>query len=117
MVRGLNAGRAALFAVDGPRGPLHRAKTGAAQAARMAQALLVPVGARASRSWVLRSAWDRFELPWPFARVVVVAGPAIDPARAIASPELLERAIAAANERAAELVAQRAPPEASACRP
>jgi lysophospholipid acyltransferase (LPLAT)-like uncharacterized protein len=51
---------------------------------------------------VLRRAWDRFLVPWPFARVVVVAGAplAVD----AAGPEAVEAAIERAERRAAELL-------------
>ncbi|MCB9576372.1 MAG: DUF374 domain-containing protein [Polyangiaceae bacterium] len=113
IIRRLRAGGSAVFAVDGPRGPLHRAKPGAAQAARLGKARLVPVGAWASRRWLLSRAWDHFQLPLPFARIVVVAGPALDPARALAQPELLEQAIHAANDEAERRAMLPALPEAS----
>jgi lysophospholipid acyltransferase (LPLAT)-like uncharacterized protein len=39
-------------------------------AAQRAGAPIVPMAVAASRSWQLRS-WDRFEIPKPFARVIV----------------------------------------------
>ena len=105
VVRSLSAGLDAVFAVDGPRGPLRRAKRGAAEAARLAHAAVVPVGSAASRVIVLEKTWDRFTIPWPFSRVVIVAGSPIDPASAARAPELVERAIERAEARAEELLA------------
>jgi lysophospholipid acyltransferase (LPLAT)-like uncharacterized protein len=102
VVSALVGGADALFAVDGPRGPARRAKPGALSAARLAGAAVVPVGTAVSRGSVLRRAWDRFLVPWPFARVVVVAGAplAVD----AAGPEAVEAAIERAERRAAELL-------------
>ncbi|MFC1642266.1 lysophospholipid acyltransferase family protein [Myxococcota bacterium] len=74
IVRSLKQGADAAMAVDGPRGPAGRAKPGAAVAARLAEAVLLPVASAASSKWVLRRTWDRFELPLPFARVAIVVG-------------------------------------------
>jgi lysophospholipid acyltransferase (LPLAT)-like uncharacterized protein len=74
VVRRLANGDDAAFAVDGPRGPLGVAKTGALVAARAARAALLPVASASRASWVLGRAWDRFEIPLPFSRVAVVVG-------------------------------------------
>jgi lysophospholipid acyltransferase (LPLAT)-like uncharacterized protein len=104
VVRALGMGLDALFAVDGPRGPARRAKPGAAIAARLGGAAVVPVGSAASRATVLERAWDRFFIPWPFSRVVVVAGAPLDATEAAESPELVERAIARVEQRAQDLI-------------
>jgi lysophospholipid acyltransferase (LPLAT)-like uncharacterized protein len=94
------AGADAAFAVDGPRGPYGVAKGGAVSAARAVGAVLVPMGGAIERGVVLRRAWDRFAVAWPFSRVTVRLGAPIDPhlhdARA-----LLEGAIVRANLEAA----------------
>ncbi|MDP9000017.1 MAG: DUF374 domain-containing protein [Myxococcota bacterium] len=69
----------AAFAVDGPRGPLGLVKGGAIVAARAAGAVLVPMAGSVGSGLVLRRAWDRFTLAWPFTRVDVVLGAPIDP--------------------------------------
>jgi lysophospholipid acyltransferase (LPLAT)-like uncharacterized protein len=108
LIRGLSEGHDVAFAVDGPRGPRGRSKPGAALAARRSGAALVPVASSASHRIVLASAWDRFEIPLPFARVVVVAGAPID-ARAAESCALLDAAIEQCRQRAeSELGGRRA---------
>lgn len=69
LARTLEDGKSALMAVDGPRGPRHEAKPGVLQLARATGCPIVPVRATATRSWTLRSTWDGFQLPKPFARV------------------------------------------------
>lgn len=79
LIRLLRARMDAAFAVDGPRGPWGTVHPGAIAAAHHAQGLLIPMGCASSRSWILKKTWDRFELPYPFSRVVIVLGPAILP--------------------------------------
>ena len=100
IIRALKSAADAAFAVDGPHGPLHRAKAGAARAALVSGAELVPVGVAASRSIVLSRAWDHFRLPLPLARVRVVLGAPVDPSRASERPELLSQGISVAEAQA-----------------
>jgi lysophospholipid acyltransferase (LPLAT)-like uncharacterized protein len=104
MVRALRGGRDAAFAADGSRGPIHRAKPGAARAAMLAGAVLVPLAGAARRRFVFARAWDRFELPLPFTRVVVLVGAAVDPRLALDAPSALERAIDEARQQAEALL-------------
>jgi len=71
--------RDAVFAVDGPRGPARFAKPGVARAAKLTRGLVVPVGSAVSRSIRIGRSWDEFEIPLPFARVVVVLGAPLGP--------------------------------------
>jgi lysophospholipid acyltransferase (LPLAT)-like uncharacterized protein len=105
VVRAIRAGSQAAFAADGPRGPLHRAKPGAARAARLAKVPLVALGAAARPSIALGKAWDRFELPLPFARVVVVVSEPIADVSAAGASERLTWAIGDSERRARELLA------------
>jgi hypothetical protein len=106
LVRSLRQGEGAAFALDGPKGPrgLVRAdggRAGVAVAAELGRGVVVPLASAARSKLVLRS-WDRFELPLPFSRVVVVLGAPIEPA--LATPE----AIAVAVDEA-QALAQRSP--------
>ncbi|MGH7570019.1 MAG: lysophospholipid acyltransferase family protein [Gemmatimonadales bacterium] len=76
IVRSLQGGAEVAVTPDGPRGPAERVKPGAVAAAQHAAVPLLPIGARASAAWWLRS-WDRFCVPKPFARIDVVYGPAL----------------------------------------
>ncbi len=73
-------GPLALFAVDGPRGPLHRVKPGVLY---LAQKLALPVWpvVVATRGHRLTHPWDRYLLPRPFAKVVVLTGSPVYVAR------------------------------------
>jgi lysophospholipid acyltransferase (LPLAT)-like uncharacterized protein len=61
---------------DGPRGPARSVKPGLVYLAGRTGWPIVPVASAAKRAWVFRS-WDRFRVPWPFARVHVAYGPPI----------------------------------------
>jgi hypothetical protein len=66
---------------DGPRGPRHVVKPGIMHLARATGAPIYPVTYAAGRRRQLRS-WDRLIIPWPFARVVYVAGEPLEVPRA-----------------------------------
>jgi lysophospholipid acyltransferase (LPLAT)-like uncharacterized protein len=104
IVRLVRSGLDATFAVDGPRGPARVPKPGAALAARLAGAALVPVASACARKIVLRRAWDAFEIPLPFSRVAIVIGSPVVAADAERAPEILATALAAARARAELLV-------------
>ena len=88
--RELVRGSSAVMVLDGPRGPRHEAKPGAAMLARLSGAPLVPLTFAADRAWHLGS-WDRLALPKPFARVALAVGEPLDvpadlPADGLADP-------------------------------
>lgn len=93
----------AAFAVDGPRGPAGVVRPGALAAARAAGALVVPIACAARPVFVFARSWDAFELPWPFARVVVVLGAPLAPDRPAALDEL-GASLASLRRRAEVLV-------------
>jgi lysophospholipid acyltransferase (LPLAT)-like uncharacterized protein len=76
MIRAVRAGRSAAFTVDGPRGPLYRAKPGALLLAAKTGAPILPFSISIDRYWRLPS-WDGLQIPRPFARAVVVIGEGI----------------------------------------
>jgi len=73
MIRSMKSGHDAAIVVDGPKGPYHVAKPGAVLLAQRTGASVIPVGADYARCIKLNN-WDRFEIPLPFSRVVVVTG-------------------------------------------
>ena len=100
LVKAMRGGHDVAFAVDGPRGPYGVAKPGALAAAGQVGGALVPLGVACARAFTFDKAWDKFLLPWPFSRVIVVAG---DPLPASTSASGLEAAIRKANLRASKL--------------
>jgi lysophospholipid acyltransferase (LPLAT)-like uncharacterized protein len=65
------------FTPDGPRGPLHRVQPGVVHLASATGYWIVPSSASARPGRFLGS-WDRFLVPWPFARMVVAYGAPIE---------------------------------------
>ena len=57
---------------DGPRGPRFKFKPGALLLAQIAGRPLLPMAFAASRAWLV--SWDKFVIPWPFARIVIAIG-------------------------------------------
>lgn len=72
-------GHDAMLAVDGPQGPLYTVKPGAALMALRSNAAIVPTSAAASPAVRLTYRWDKHLVPLPGSRVVIEAGPVIDP--------------------------------------
>lgn len=75
----LDAGRSGHLAVtpDGPRGPRREAQAGVVYLAAKLGLPLVPFGCAYARCWRAKS-WDRFAVPRPFTRAVLVTADAID---------------------------------------
>jgi lysophospholipid acyltransferase (LPLAT)-like uncharacterized protein len=99
----------AAFAVDGPKGPRgvvrsESGSVGAAIAARLSGGVVVPMASACGRLRVLTRTWDRFELPLPFSRVVVVLGAPLAPEQA--TPDRLAAAIDAARAIAVDTLAE-----------
>ena len=62
-----------VFTPDGPRGPRHEVKPGVGQLARLSGRPVVPMAFVCSSGHRFAS-WDRFLLPFPFARAVYAFG-------------------------------------------
>jgi len=73
MVRWVEKGGCMAITPDGPRGPRMRAGPGAVKLARAAGAPLLPLGWSTTNAIVFKS-WDRFFLPLPFGRGVIIWG-------------------------------------------
>jgi lysophospholipid acyltransferase (LPLAT)-like uncharacterized protein len=73
LVETVRAGFDAGLTVDGPRGPRGVVKAGIVEVARQTGAAIMPITSASDRHRVFRS-WDAFELPLPFARVVLRYG-------------------------------------------
>lgn len=62
------------FAIDGPIGPLHVIKPGIIYLSQKYRIPIIPLGCAFNNFWVFAKAWDKFELPKPFARGSLVLG-------------------------------------------
>ncbi len=108
LVRDMEAGKAAGFTLDGPRGPARVAQPGAIWLARTTGNPLMPFHLEASSSWSLRS-WDRTQIPKPFSTVALVVGEPMHVPADASGADLeerrldLERRLHALERRALEL--------------
>jgi lysophospholipid acyltransferase (LPLAT)-like uncharacterized protein len=57
---------------DGPRGPRFKFKPGAILLSQMSGRPILPMAYAATRAWLIK--WDKFVIPWPFARIAIVIG-------------------------------------------
>jgi lysophospholipid acyltransferase (LPLAT)-like uncharacterized protein len=73
MVRAARRGYHLAITPDGPLGPREEVKPGVIDLARHAGTPIVPTAFGASRGKIVAS-WDRFLIPYPFARAVFVYG-------------------------------------------
>lgn len=74
LLRLMGSGHCASMAVDGPKGPIYRAKPGVFQLSKLARVPIIPVGVASYDRIVFRKSWNRARLPMPFTRVVVIFG-------------------------------------------
>lgn len=74
MVDILRSGRDVGITPDGPKGPAREVKEGAVRVAQLSGAPIVPIANALSRRIEVAKAWDRFQVPLPFGRAVVIYG-------------------------------------------
>ena len=60
--------------VDGPKGPIFQVKHGMIYISQKSGVPIVPMGVAYSKKWIFNKTWDKFQLPKPFSRGVVVFG-------------------------------------------
>ncbi|MBK9293711.1 MAG: DUF374 domain-containing protein [Oligoflexia bacterium] len=74
MISLMEKGYHATMAVDGPKGPRHKAKPGAWALAKHTGAPVIPMGVARSCAFVFNKSWNKTYLPWPFTKVIVTFG-------------------------------------------
>lgn len=74
LVDALRRGKSIALAVDGPRGPIYEVKQGVTYLAGKLNKPIVPLISSARSAWVLGRIWDKYLLPRPFSRCVIVYG-------------------------------------------
>ncbi|MEM9668601.1 MAG: lysophospholipid acyltransferase family protein [Pseudomonadota bacterium] len=94
----LKSGGALCITPDGPRGPRQRAGLGPIVLARRANVPILPYALATAPSKRL-STWDRFQIPFPFARGAIVFGAPLTLAKA-GSPEAMRRELEASLNHA-----------------
>lgn len=112
LMRLAHQGYSPVIAVDGPRGPVHKAKPGVLELARVTGLPIFPCAMACSRRIPLHRSWDLTDLPSPFARVLVYWGEPIvvereGDARSAEMTQRLEDAINSCRRKAREMLPAR----------
>lgn len=111
MIRLAREGWRPSVAVDGPKGPYHKAKPGVFEISKLVGGGIYPLAVAADRAKVFEKAWNKTFLPLPFARVICVWGePLAAVARSADAHDLdlarqLESSLADAGQRARNIIA------------
>ena len=71
MKKALKSGFDVCVTPDGPRGPRYKVQPGVIKIAQTCDAEIIPIHITYSSAWRLGT-WDRFVIPKPFSRVVVI---------------------------------------------
>jgi lysophospholipid acyltransferase (LPLAT)-like uncharacterized protein len=74
LVDRLRKGKNLALAVDGPRGPVYEAKQGVTYMAGKLDKQIVPAVTSAKSYWILEKIWDKYLLPKPFTRGIIMFG-------------------------------------------
>jgi Uncharacterized protein conserved in bacteria len=82
-------GRIGVVTIDGPRGPRRKAKDGTVFLSQKSNALLVPLRARCSSTWVADRSWDKFQVPKPFSTCTLYFGEPLEITQEKLTPELM----------------------------
>ena len=74
IIRTLKSGEDIAYTVDGPKGPLHKVKSGIIQIAQMAKAPIIPM--TPALKWVTpyEKSWDKYQIPHFLSKSVIVFG-------------------------------------------
>lgn len=89
MVEILRSGRDVGITPDGPKGPAREVKEGVVRVAQLSGAPIVPIANALSNRLEVAKAWDRFQVPLPFGRSVVIYG---EPVRVAPGDDLAAKA-------------------------
>lgn len=114
LIKLIRKGYCSSFAVDGPKGPLHRAKPGILETSKSLKIPIICGGAAAHKAWVFEKAWNKAFLPKPFARVCIVWSAPWDLLPADSNPndpvllQKVEASINAAKRQALGIIAESA---------
>jgi lysophospholipid acyltransferase (LPLAT)-like uncharacterized protein len=99
--------------VDGPRGPVNVVKPGVVYLAKKARAPILPVAVSAKPAIILHGAWDKFMVPMPFSRGVILYSEPLyfdsdlDDEAVERDRIALEKAMVELQDQAAEMVGYR----------
>lgn len=73
LIKMVKSGYSAGFAVDGPRGPIHKVKQGIIYTAQKTGIEIIPLAGIFKKKWIFNS-WDKFQFPKPFTKATYIIG-------------------------------------------
>ena len=103
-IKALRGGGVLAMTPDGPRGPSQVVQEGIMLIAQKSGARLVPLGIAATPCWRINS-WDRYVIPKPFARALLIVGESLS-VPVDATPEEVEAIRLRLEETLTELQTQ-----------
>ena len=98
LVEHIAGGAPGYLAVDGPRGPRNRVHKGIAMLSQRTGAAVVNMVAVPTRRWIFTHAWDRFQIPKPFATIDGYFGEPLFPRKDESVEQYRKRIETALNE-------------------
>jgi lysophospholipid acyltransferase (LPLAT)-like uncharacterized protein len=98
LVEHIAGGAPGYLAVDGPRGPRNRVHKGIALLSQRTGAAVVNLVAVPTRRWIFTRAWDRFQIPKPFATINGYFGEPLFPREGESVEQYRKRIETALNE-------------------
>lgn len=98
----LSNGHRGGLTVDGPRGPRQVVKPGIAIISQQSGAPIIPAVGLASSYWEFSKAWDKFKIPKPFSKLILIYGEPILVERD-ATPEKIQEVCLVVEERIKEI--------------
>lgn len=111
LCRLIKSGRNCSFAVDGPKGPIYKAKPGVFEVSRLMGCPIFVGGVFCDKYVLFNKSWNQTYLPKPFAKIVVVWRGPIGPISKNQDPRsqdlalYLENELRAAKQQALKIIA------------
>lgn len=111
LIRLVKDGGNVSFAVDGPKGPLHKVKPGVFELSRMIKAPVYAAGVACDRAIHFPKSWNKTYLPKPFAKILIIwveSSPPVEKEMDPRNPDLalaLEHHLASAHQEAVKNIA------------
>lgn len=111
LVKLMKLGHPCSIAVDGPKGPLYKAKPGVFEISRLGKAKIYPVSMYCTNAWKAKKSWNQALLPKPFSHIYIYYGDPLEVVKKEQDPRdptlanALESSIHSARQQAHNLFA------------
>lgn len=106
VIKKVKDGGSIIITPDGPRGPVHKVKPGTVYIQEKCGGIIIPIGVAIKKKKIF-SSWDRFNLPLPGTRAVMLYGSPIKLPLELNIKErgmILEKKLMETEEKAVELL-------------